>query len=167
MPQEGVSNNERSAMDDETTLLPGEKSDPHFADRCPLRILLVDDNYINRRLLLLMLRSLGYQPAVRENGRESLEAVIEGDYDLLLTDLDMPEMGGIESALAIREAGIGLPIIAITASSPEITREDCFAAGMNGFMRKPISRTELKRAIQEVSLIKWMNHANLAIAAAI
>jgi CheY-like chemotaxis protein len=89
-----------------------EKSDSHFAEQHPLRILVTDDNYINRRLLLLQLRNLGYDADARETGRECLETVLadpEG-YDLLLSDIDMPEMDGIECAKAIRDAGSPCPL---------------------------------------------------------
>lgn len=142
-----------------------DKSDSGFAEQHPLRILVVDDNYINRRLLLLMLANLGYQADALENGRECLEAVLRDPerFDLLLSDIDMPEMNGIDCARAIHEAGIPLAIIAVTASSPDITKEECFAAGMSGFMRKPIAVYELKRALREVSLRKWVNQVNLAV----
>jgi CheY-like chemotaxis protein len=137
--------------------------DTRFAERYPLRILVADDSYINRRLLLLMLKNLGYEADARENGRECLDAVLENPegYDLLLSDIDMPEMSGIDCARGIREAGIGLAIIAVTATSPDATKADCFESGMSGFMRKPVSIAELKRALREVSLRKWVNAANL------
>jgi CheY-like chemotaxis protein len=141
-----------------------EESDLRFAQQHPLRILVAEDDYISRRLLLLMLKNLGYGADERQNGRECLQAVMEDSYDLLLSDIDMPEMSGIECAKAIRDAGLGLAIIAVTASSPDITKEECFEAGMSGFMRKPVSMSELKRALREVSLRKWVNQVNLTVA---
>jgi CheY-like chemotaxis protein len=143
-----------------------EKSDSRFAEQHPLYILVADDNYINRRLLLLMLNNLGYQADACENGRECFQLVLEkGSYDLVLSDIDMPEMNGIDCARALRQIGQELPIIAVTASSPDLTKEECFEAGMSGFMRKPISMPELKRALREVSLRKWVNEVNLAAVA--
>jgi len=148
-------------------ITPAEKTDSQFALQHPLHILVVDDNYINRRLLLLMLANLGYEADARENGRECLETVLQDPdhYDLLLSDIDMPEMNGIDCARAIRHAGIPVAIIAVTASSPDITKEECFEVGMSGFMRKPVSVYELKRALREVSLRKWVNEVNLAVTA--
>jgi CheY-like chemotaxis protein len=60
---------------------------------------------------------------------------------------------------------VTLPIIAVTASSPDLMKEECFDAGMSGFMRKPISPAELKRALREVSLRKWVNEVNLTVSA--
>jgi CheY-like chemotaxis protein len=142
------------------------QSDSRFAKQHPLHILVAYDNYINRRLLLLMLANLGYKADACENGRECFRAVLEKDsYDLVLSDIDMPEMSGIECALALRQAGQGVPIIAVTASSPDTVQTECFEAGMSGFMRKPISTTELKRALREVSLRKWVNEVNHAVVA--
>jgi CheY-like chemotaxis protein len=140
-------------------------SDSRFAIDHPLRILIAEDNYINRRLLLLVLRGLGYDPVATENGRECLEAVIAAPdaYDVLLTDVDMPEMDGIECTAYIRQASIDLPVIAITASGPEFSRERCFEAGMNGFMVKPVMPAELKRTLREVCLRKWVDESNLVV----
>ena len=140
-------------------------TDSRFAQQHPLRILVAEDNYINRRLMLFQLKSLGYIADARENGHECLDAVLEGSYDVVLSDIDMPEMTGIECARAIRDAGFGLAIIAVTALSPEITKKECFEAGMSGFMRKPVSLSELKRTLREVSLRKWVNEVNLVVTA--
>ena len=148
----------------EIALLPGEKADAHFAGRYPLRILIADDVYVNRRLLILMLKSLGYEADARENGRECLEAVLnEQPYDLLLSDIDMPEMNGIECARAIRQAGFDLPIVAVTALPPETARIDCADAGMCDFLAKPVGLTALMRTLREVSLRKWLHQANSAV----
>jgi CheY-like chemotaxis protein len=143
-----------------------DQADSRFAKQHPLHILVADDNYINRRLLLLMLANLGYEADACENGREAFRAVLENDaYDLVLSDIDMPEMSGIECARALRQIGQGVPIIAVTATSPDAVKAECFEAGMSGFMRKPISKAELKRALREVSLRKWVNEVNHAVAA--
>jgi CheY-like chemotaxis protein len=139
---------------------PGEKADGGFAARYPLRILIAEDNYINRRLLLLLLRNLGYEAVATENGRECLEAVLTESYDIVLSDIDMPEMNGIECTAQIRRAGLDLPIIAVTASFPELTREQCLDSGMNGYMTKPVNVTEIKRVLREAALRKWMESAN-------
>ena len=129
-----------------------EKEDIRFAHEHPLRILIADDNYINRRVLCLFLKRLGYEVTSTENGRECLQAVIKGNYDLLLTDIDMPEMTGLECTNRIREAKIPLYIIAITASSPVLTEEEYLKAGMDGFMPKPVDFVALKKELQTVSL---------------
>jgi CheY-like chemotaxis protein len=146
-------------------LVAGESGDAKFAELHPLRILMAEDNYTNRRLLIFLLKSLGYKADVTENGQECLAAALEKSYDILLSDIDMPEMNGLECATQIRHAGLEFPIIALTASFPEVTPEECFAAGMNGYMHKPVNVTELKRILRETALRKWMNQANRAVAA--
>jgi CheY-like chemotaxis protein len=143
---------------------PGEKADGGFAARYPLRVLIAEDNYINRRLLLLFLRNLGYEAAATENGRQCLEAVLTDAYDIVLSDIDMPEMNGIDCTTQVRHAGFDLPIIAVTASFPELTRQQCLDAGMNGYMTKPVCVTELKRVLREAALRQWMKAANRVVA---
>jgi CheY-like chemotaxis protein len=126
--------------------------DVQFALEHPLRILIADDNYINRRVLCLFLKRLGYEVTSTENGRECLQAIIGRTYDLLLTDIDMPEMTGIECALRIREAKIPLYIVALTASSPLLTEEEYRKEGLDGWMVKPIDFNALKKELQAISL---------------
>jgi two-component system sensor histidine kinase/response regulator len=146
-------------------LVAGEKGDAKFAEAHPLRILIAEDNYTNRRLLIFLLKSLGYKADATENGQECLVAALEKSYDILLSDIDMPEMNGLECATQIRSAGLEFPIIALTASFPEVTPEECFQAGMNGYMRKPVNVTELKRILRETALRKWIDQSNRAVAA--
>jgi CheY-like chemotaxis protein len=140
-----------------------DPKDSDFAEHYPLRLLVADDIEVNRRLLKLMLRGLGYEPLLCCNGRECYDMVVREPFDLLLTDIDMPEMNGIECARALRLAGFDLPILAITASAADAARVECLDAGMAGFMRKPISLPELKRSLREVSLRKWLQVANRAV----
>jgi len=144
-------------------LVPGDRADAGFSRRFPLRILIAEDNYTNRRLLVLLLGSLGYDAQASENGLECLQAASDGTFDVILTDLDMPEMSGIDLTIALRKAGVQVPIIAITASFPELSREQCFEAGMNGYMNKPVNLAELKAVLKEVALRKWVDERNLAL----
>jgi two-component system capsular synthesis sensor histidine kinase RcsC len=141
----------------------GETSDIEFSTRFPLRILIAEDNYTNRRLLILMLRGLGYEPLAVENGRECLYAALAGSFDLVLTDLQMPEMSGIECAQGLRNAGLQMPIVAITAGEQELSREACAQVGMNGYLPKPVNFAELKRILKETALRKWVTERNLAL----
>lgn len=143
---------------------PDETGDKGFATRYPLQILIAEDNYINRRLLLLLLRNLGYEATATENGRECLEAVLNGSYDIVLSDINMPEMNGLECTAHLRDAGFDIPIIAVTASLPEVSRQQCLEAGMNDYMTKPVNVTELQRILREAALRNWMGKANRAVA---
>ena len=127
------------------------KNKADFALQFPLSILVADDSAINRRVLCLFLKGLGYQADTAEDGLECLNIVLERHYDLLISDIDMPNMNGIECAQRIREAGIDIQIVAVTATSPLLTRSQCFEAGMNDYMTKPINFLELKCKLQEIS----------------
>ncbi len=130
-----------------------ESANPDFARQHPLRILIADDNYINRRVLSLLLQRLGYQVDTTENGQDCLNAALNKPYDLLLVDINMPDMSGIECAQQIRRVGLDFPIVAVTATDPEVSRKPCLAAGMNDFICKPIQMPELKRVLREASLV--------------
>jgi CheY-like chemotaxis protein len=129
----------------------GELPGIDFAQEHPLRILIADDNYINRRVLSLLLQRLGYETKTTENGRDCLDAALRNPCDLLLIDIDMPEMSGIECTQQIREAKLDFPIIAVTATAPEVSREKCFAAGMTGYVSKPVRLEELKQILRDAS----------------
>jgi signal transduction histidine kinase/CheY-like chemotaxis protein len=114
-----------------------------------LNVLVVDDQAANQRALALMLNQSGHQADVVGDGEAAVAAIIAGNYDLVLMDVQMPRLDGIA---ATRQARLGRPgeqppIIAITADATPQTRESCLRAGMNGFLSKPIARADLIRAI--------------------
>ena len=123
-----------------------------------LSILIADDCPITRRMLAHFLKKHGHQVTITEDGRACLAEALAKPYDLLISDLDMPEMSGIECAINIRKAGLLLPIIAITATYPDEVRKQCFEAGMNAFMTKPVNFPELKRTLDKVALEKSHFH---------
>lgn len=123
--------------------------DQTLAARRPLRILIAEDNHINQKVALKMLERMGYRADVVSNGAEAVEAVGRQVYDVVLMDVQMPEMDGIE---ATRRIAAGPParqprIIAMTANVMEEDRERCLAAGMQDFLRKPVSVKELADAL--------------------
>ncbi len=116
----------------------------------PLRILVAEDNLINRKVIIGQLEKLGYRADVVENGREALEAHRMHHYDLILMDCQMPEMDGYRASEAIRgEEGIydHVVIVALTASAMPGTRERCMAAGMDDYVTKPVDMVELERVL--------------------
>jgi CheY-like chemotaxis protein len=112
-----------------------------------LRVLVVEDNAVNQRLTTRMLEKRGHRVVLAGNGREALEAYAKGSFDLVLMDVQMPEMDGFEATAAIREKENGsnshLPVIALTAHAVKGYREKCLAAGMDGYLTKPIRPREL------------------------
>jgi CheY-like chemotaxis protein len=133
----------------------------------PLHVLVAEDNEFNAQLLEHLLGRRGHRVRLATNGREALNLVGEGGFDLLLLDVHMPELDGFQVAEAVREqervqaeaslpdgarAGVRghLPIIALTARSRKEDRERCLAAGMDDFLAKPIQATDLWAAIDRV-----------------
>ena len=104
------------------------------------RVLVIDDNVMNQEILVTILRYAGYEVAVADDGRAGFEAVRDGAYDIVLMDLAMPVMGGLESAGLIRQlAGRAgrIPIVAFTAGAMGADAENCRRVGMNDFLVKP------------------------------
>ncbi|MBK1876817.1 response regulator [Pelagicoccus mobilis] len=122
--------------------------DRDFAQRRPLKILVADDNEINRKIIRIILQKLGYNCVEAENGEDAYQMYQSGDYDYIFMDLDMPEMDGIETTQAIREAENGstrkTEIIAVTANVSQETRQKCRRVGMNGYLEKPITASVIK-----------------------
>jgi signal transduction histidine kinase/CheY-like chemotaxis protein len=116
-----------------------------------LRILLAEDNPVNQKVAMQMLRKIGYEADVAANGLEVLQALERQPYDIILMDVQMPEMDGLEAAKNIRERWHNGPkIIAITAYALEGDRDRCLNVGMDDYISKPIQLDELQS-----KLIKW------------
>jgi len=120
----------------------------------PLRILLAEDSYTNQRLAVALLTKWGHHVTVAANGREAVDAVQNNDFDLVLMDVQMPEMDGYQATAVIREfearSGGHVPIVAMTAHAMIGDRDECLAAGMDGYVPKPIRRQELERVMHEL-----------------
>ena len=124
--------------------------DPGHAGRHPLRILLVEDNVVNQKLATRLLSRMGYTADLAGNGLEAIDAVERQHYDLVLMDVQMPEMDGIQATEHIVERVplVDRPwIVAMTADAMDGDRERCLAAGMNGYVSKPIRVEELVAAV--------------------
>ncbi|PZP28354.1 MAG: hypothetical protein DI603_19515 [Roseateles depolymerans] len=119
-----------------------------LAERHPLRILLAEDNVVNQKLALRLLQQMGYRADLASNGLEAVESVRRQDYDLVLMDVQMPEMDGLEAARRICAEAARPRIVAMTANAMQGDREVCVAAGMDDYLTKPIRVDELVAAIE-------------------
>jgi CheY-like chemotaxis protein len=119
-----------------------------------LRVLVAEDNAVNRKLAEHLLQKRGHTPVMVTNGREAVEALAESPFDLVLMDLQMPEMDGFEATAAIRlrekTAGGRIPIVALTAHAMEGDRQRCLDADMDGYVSKPVKAVELFEVIDRV-----------------
>jgi PAS domain S-box-containing protein len=116
----------------------------------PLQVLVADDNAVNQQLALALLQKLGYRAEVAANGAEVLEALARRPYDVVLMDVEMPVMDGLEASRRINQewpTGPRPRIIAMTANAMQGDRETCLAAGMDDYLSKPIRREELAAAL--------------------
>ncbi|MDH5546509.1 MAG: response regulator [Gammaproteobacteria bacterium] len=115
-----------------------------------LKILLVEDHNINQRVAMGILKALGYKADIAQNGQEAVQAVSKIDYDLILMDIQMPVMDGIEATRAIRrqEGNRHNIIIAMTANAMQGDRDRCMKAGMDDYIAKPFKPEELSRCIE-------------------
>lgn len=132
---------------------PGKpQSDPDMAKRHPLRILLAEDNLVNQKLATRLLEQMGYRIDLASNGIEACESVARQTYDVVLMDVQMPEMDGLEASRRInREHAAARPrIIAMTANAMQGDREMCLAAGMDDYIAKPIRVDRLVEALLNV-----------------
>ena len=123
-----------------------------LAEQIPLDILLVEDNPINQAVASGMLRKMGYETDLAENGFEAVEMTLESHYDLIFMDIQMPQMDGIEATKRIiAELGPDRPrIIAMTANAMQGDREKYLAAGMDGYVSKPILLKEITQALRDM-----------------
>lgn len=148
----------------EKTLAPEQNSSiqklsTDFAKKYPLRILIAEDNRINQKLTMKVLSKLGYNPDIAQDGKEVLEEVSKVNYDLILMDVQMPEMDGLEATRMVRTCLSVQPvIIAMTANTMQGDREDCLQAGMDDYISKPVHLEELVIMLEKWALKVKENH---------
>ena len=123
-----------------------------LGQRLPLRILLAEDNAVNQKVALRLLERMGYRADVAANGLEALAALQRQPYDVVLMDVQMPEMDGLEASRRIKQNWPPAPeprIIAMTANAMQGDREKCLAAGMDDYITKPIRTEALVAALSQ------------------
>ena len=131
--------------------------DKEMASRHPLRILLAEDNLVNQKLALRLLQQMGYRADLAANGIEAIECIKRQPYDLVLMDVQMPEMDGLEASRRITATwnASGRPrIVAMTANAMQGDREECLAAGMDDYLTKPIRVDALVQALLNTTTLK-------------
>ncbi len=119
-----------------------------------LSIIIAEDNRTNREVALGILNNMGYSADAVENGKELLSAVQNKHYDLVFTDIQMPEMNGFEAVKAIwekeKETGKHMPVIAMTAHARTEDRVECLSAGMDDYVSKPVDKRDIESAIERI-----------------
>jgi CheY-like chemotaxis protein len=117
-----------------------------------LSILLAEDNRVNQFLMVRLLEGHGHQVTVAGDGRVALDEAAHHKFDVILMDVQMPEMDGLEATRLLRERGVRTPIIAMTAHAMQGDRDKCLSAGMNAYISKPIQPDEVFEAIDDAVL---------------
>ncbi|MGI4730052.1 MAG: response regulator, partial [Janthinobacterium lividum] len=136
-----------------------QKLSVDFAKSYPLNILIAEDDKMNQKLVTKVLNKLGYEPQVAENGKDVLEIVSNKNYDLILMDVQMPEMDGLEATRMIRICLTEQPIIiAMTANTLQGDREECLKAGMDDYIGKPVRLDGLVNIIEKWALQSQQKH---------
>jgi len=128
-----------------------------MAQHHPLRILLAEDNVVNQKLALRLLQQMGYRADLASNGSEAIECVERQPYDVILMDVQMPEMDGLEASRRITaqwRQDRRPRIVAMTANAMQGDREMCLAAGMDDYITKPIRVDQLIEALNSVNARK-------------
>jgi signal transduction histidine kinase/CheY-like chemotaxis protein len=123
-----------------------------------LRVLLAEDNPVNRKVVICVLEKNGHRVSIACNGRETLDALAAQEFDVILMDVQMPEMDGLEATAVIRRderaCGRHVPIIAMTAHAIKGDREACMACGMDGYLSKPVRADELLDALERLPVVR-------------
>jgi len=126
-----------------------------FATKFPMKILVAEDNLINQKVIKQVLNKIGYQPVIVNNGKEVLEMICTNSFDVILMDVQMPELDGLEATRIIRGQKQDQPIIiAMTASAMAEDKSECLQAGMDYFVSKPVSFEELLSNLQKAFMAK-------------
>jgi CheY-like chemotaxis protein len=136
----------------EKAVPPRERFDATLGDRYPMRILLAEDNVINQKVAVRLLERMGYRADIVSSGKEAIQALRRQTYDLILMDMQMPEMDGVEATYHIRKewsAMEGPIIVAMTANAMQEHVDECLRAGMDNFISKPIDVQKLQGVLRD------------------
>jgi CheY-like chemotaxis protein len=137
----------RAAQDDAIATAGARSLDSGSAG--PLAILLAEDNRVNQLLMVRLLEGRGHRVTVAGDGRVALDEVARYHFDVILMDVQMPGMDGLEATRILRERGVRTPIIAMTAHAMQGDRDKCLKAGMDAYVSKPIQPEEVFAVIED------------------
>ena len=113
------------------------------------KILVAEDNLSNQKLISILLQKMGHQVTIAEDGEAAVCKALSEPYDLILMDMQMPNVNGYDATRQLRSKGYKTPIIALTANAMLGDEEKCLEAGCNGYLSKPIDRTKLSEIIEK------------------
>jgi len=148
----GLQRTAKSAGEEKTT---HTKLPFNFSELYPLQIMIAEDNLINQQVISHILQNMGYLPTLVENGQEAVALASDGHFDLILMDMQMPEMDGLEATRIIRKTLQNQPvIIALTANTMEGDEKECLNAGMDDYIGKPVNLDELVKKLEKWALYK-------------
>jgi CheY-like chemotaxis protein len=135
-------------------LKPAHSSAPPIKPLSPLRVLVAEDNPVNRKLATRILQNAGHTVVCALDGQEAIDALSQEHFDIVLMDVQMPRMDGFEATSEIRKRDAALslrtPIVALTANAMKGDRQRCLDAGMDGYVSKPLRSTELLEVMAEI-----------------
>lgn len=123
------------------------RRDTRTARNCRLKILVAEDNEVNQQLMIRMIRKMGHDLEIVSDGEEVLEKVSGGGFDLVFMDVRMPRLDGLETTRKLREAGFGIPVIAMTAHAMIEDRQKAMKSGMDDYVSKPVTRNAIRSVI--------------------
>ena len=128
----------------------GRKCNDALPSLAGVRVLVVEDGDTNRKLIGLVLQRAGVEVTMAENGRIGADLAMKNPFDLILMDMQMPVMDGYTAATLLRQHGLTIPIIALTAHAMKGDQDKCLAAGCSGYVTKPIDADMLLRTVAEM-----------------
>jgi CheY-like chemotaxis protein len=148
----------RRALQNESRVSPSPSSGDSVRCQTSLRILLAEDNPVNQRLATCLLEKRGHCVTVANNGGEAVDLLENASYDLVLMDVQMPVVDGLEATIMIRERETGTgkrqPIVALTAHAIKGDADQCMVAGMDGYLTKPIRHNELDAVLEKYGALR-------------
>ncbi|MCJ8343989.1 response regulator [bacterium] len=114
-----------------------------------LNVLVAEDNKSNQMIILAILKKLGHHTDLAEDGLEALLLFAKNTYDIILMDIQMPKMDGIEACIELLKSGCKIPIIAVTANTAPGDREKCLSAGLHDYINKPLNKNKIDEIIKK------------------